>query len=142
MNQLYTTKDAAETLSISPSTIRTWKSRQSDRFIEGTHFVKGDAGSVLWTDAGINELRLIASPDETQAVPPTEEEGGILQRYDTLLDEIADAISPHLMDRLDHKVTQRLVVSVSRKPVNSIAVLQSLGLKPANLSGLLGGSDE
>lgn len=45
MNQLYTTKDAAETLSISASTIRTWKSRQSDRFIEGTHFVK----SVLQT---------------------------------------------------------------------------------------------
>lgn len=144
MNELYPTSEAARLLGVSASTIRTWKSRQSSRFTEETHFIKDEAGAVLWTEAGIAELRLIASQGdsktETKAVSD-EGDTGILQRYDLLLDQIADAIAPHLIDRLDSKVTDRLM-SASRKPVNAVVVLQNLGLKPANLGGLLGGSDE
>lgn len=143
MNELYPTSEAARILEVSASTIRTWKSRQAKRFIEGNHFIKDEAGAVLWTEAGLGELRLIASQGDskTETSPVSESEGGILQRYDLLLDEIAEAIAPRLMDSLDRKVAERLV-STSRQPVNAVVVLQSLGLKPANLSGLLEGSDD
>jgi hypothetical protein len=54
-DQIYSTAQAAGLLGIGEGTIRSRKSREKEKFIEGQHWVQQD-GSTFWTCAGVLEL--------------------------------------------------------------------------------------
>lgn len=53
----YTSSEIARQLGINDATLRTWKSRYSDRFQENVHWVRNGDGSTLWSEAGLTQLK-------------------------------------------------------------------------------------
>ncbi|MGB3205306.1 MAG: DNA-binding protein, partial [Crinalium sp.] len=58
MSEIYTNDQVAEVLSVSASTIRSWKTRKSDQLVENVHWFLSD-GQTLWTVKGLEVLRLL-----------------------------------------------------------------------------------
>lgn len=148
-SEIYTTAQVAELLGVSASTLRTWKSRRSDRFTEGEHFCSQD-GQTFWTEAGVAVLRQIQSQNATPAVAvaqrqesqePQElpETGASLE---TLLRPLAEAIAAGgapVLRRLVLEASARQALGVPATPVECLTVLQQCGIGGVNLS-LLSGS--
>jgi hypothetical protein len=150
-NEVLTTAQAAEFLSVSPATLRTWKSRKADLLVEGTHWINQD-GTTLWTQAGLEALQGV-SP-ETASVADSETvsvSGDPLGRYSPLVRSVAEAITQGLLGRIDNAVTDNIRSAIA-KPMTStecVTLLNELGLKPcnpellisSNVAGLLEGKE-
>jgi hypothetical protein len=161
MADVYTTAQASELVGSSADTIRTWKRRQTDKLLEGTHWFKDENNSLLWTESGIQALiqfqhgaELPQSSDDellqsSEVQPQSSKlelpEIPLLKRYEPLLNLIADAVAPQLQKRLDNKVLDR-VQNLGKKaePLTAtecVTILTQLGLKPANPAELLTGQN-
>lgn len=150
MADVYTTNQVAERLSVSPATIHTWKKRNSERLTEGTHWLKDDKNSLLWTEQGIQTLSTLKEGNECEPLsevnePDIQESSTLERRYLPLIDMLADAIAPKLQRQLDQKVMGRVKdFSTNAQPMTSVEcveLLMQLGLKPANPADLLKGQD-
>jgi hypothetical protein len=157
MSNVYTTAQAAEFLGISANNLRVWKSRKSEQLIEGTHWVTGDNNQVLWTPTGLEVLQQIKGATasnaditddvidplpETVTQPLQPSEVDPLQRYSSLINAVADAITPGLLQRIDNAVVGRVKTAIA-KPMTStecVTLLTELGLKPCNPERLLTGN--
>jgi hypothetical protein len=149
MADIYSTNQAAERLSVSPSTIHTWKKRNPEKLLEGSHWVKDDKNSLLWTELGIQALSALKD-GETEPLsevnePDIQEQSALESRYLPLLDMLADAIAPKLQRQLDQKVMGKVQgFATNAHPltaVECVELLTQLGLKPANPAELLKGQD-
>jgi hypothetical protein len=148
-NEVYTTNQAAELLSINPATIHTWKKRNPERLILGSHWIKDEKNSLLWTELGIQALSSLkdgeSEPLSEVNEPDIQEPSTLERRYLPLLDRLADAIAPKLQRQLDQKVMGRVKnFSTDAQPltaVECVELLTQLGLKPANPADLLTGQD-
>lgn len=145
-NEVLTTAQTAELLGISVNCLRQWKARKPEKLVEGQHWIS-DAGQVLWTTTGLEQLQLIKGGGEgiTEDVIPTpqplqqELEHDPLLRYNPLVESVASGITGNLLNRIDQRVTQNLKVAIAT-PMSSaecVTVLSELGLKPPNLELLL-----
>lgn len=149
MAEVYTTNQVAERLSVSPATIHTWKKRNPDKLTEGTHWLKDDKNSLLWTELGIQALSNLkegeSEPVSQVNEPDIQEPSPLERRYLPLLDMLADAIAPKLQRQLDQKVMGRVKnFATDAQPMTSVEcveLLMQLGLKPANPADLLKGQD-
>ncbi len=158
MSNVYTTNQAAERLSTSPATIHTWKKRNPERLTEGTHWVKDEKNSLLWTEQGIQVLitlkegDILPSMQESECEPHSEVNVAHIQalsalerRYLPLIDMLAEAIAPKLQRQLDQKVMGKVKgFATNAQPMTStecVELLQQLGLKPANPAALLTGNN-
>ena len=144
MAEVLSTNQVAERLGIAPGTVRTWKKRYEKQLIEGQHWVSQD-GSNYWTITGLEFLTAIKNgspetlPDPEDETVSDSTETPLLERYSSLLDAIAQALTPNLLDRLDRAVMTNIKQSVS-KPINQndcVVLLTELGLKPVNPKLLL-----
>lgn len=149
MADVYSTNQAAELIGISPATIHTWKKRNPERLLEGSHWLKDDKNSLLWTEQGIQALSALKDGNETEPLlgmnePDIQEPSALENRYLPLLDMMADAIAPKLQRQLDQKVLGRVQsFATDAQPltaVECVELLTQLGLKPANPAELLTGS--
>jgi hypothetical protein len=150
MSEVYTTNQAAERLSISPATIHTWKKRNPERLTEGTHWVKDEKNSLLWTEQGIQALSVLKEGNETEPIPSMNEPdiqglSPLERRYLPLIDMLAEAIAPKLQRQLDQKVMGRVkgfaTNAQEMTATECVELLQQLGLKPANPAALLTGNN-
>jgi hypothetical protein len=164
MSEIYTNDQVAEVLSVSASTIRSWKTRKSDQLVENTHWFIQD-NQTLWTVKGLEVLRLLqntvavkvhvetdatdTTATDTTATDATESvaEGkeGVadpLQRYTGLVEAVANAITPGLLQRIDNAVTGRVksAIATPMSPAECVTLLTELGLKPCNPELLLTGN--
>ncbi|AFZ15740.1 hypothetical protein Cri9333_4985 (plasmid) [Crinalium epipsammum PCC 9333] len=156
-NEVYTTAQAAEFLGISTNNLRVWKSRKSDQLIEGTHWVTGDNNQVFWTPIGLEVLQQIKGAtacnaditddvidplQETVTQPLHQSDVDPLRRYSSLINAVADAITPGLMQRIDNAVTGRVKTAIATpmSPTECVTLLTELGLKPCNPELLLSGN--
>lgn len=146
--QIYTSAQVAELLEIPTATLRTWKSRKSDQLQEGLHWFSENS-QTFWTNEGIEILMQIRSvadgksaetpsvaPDETPSVSDP------LQRYQSLVEAVADAVAPQVISRIDQAVMQQVKNRIA-KPMTSqecVAILVDFGLAPADPNALLGTS--
>lgn len=149
-DQVYTTAQVAELMSVSADTVRTWKKRNTDRLLETQHWLKDEGNTLLWTEEGIEVLTRLQNgiePPQGSDVNSSEVQTDepldmpLLSRYEPLLDMMADAVAPTLQQRLDGKIADRLQ-NFNKKPepltaVECVTILQRLGLKPANPAALL-----
>jgi hypothetical protein len=157
MNEVYSNQQAAELLGVSKDSLRVIKSRNKEQLIEGTHWFLQD-NQTLWTVEGLEALKLIqntvkvrvseveTSEDAVTDTPVTEGVTSVstdpLQRYSGLINAVADAITPGLLQRIDNAVTGR-VKSAIATPMTStecVTLLNELGLKPCNPELLLSGN--
>lgn len=68
MNEIYSTAEVADHIGCTETAIRAQKSRKSDLFIEGQHFIK-DNNRTLWTPQGVALLKdLMRSENATPAL--------------------------------------------------------------------------
>lgn len=150
MADIYSTNQVAERLSVSSATIHTWKKRNPERLTEGSHWLKDEKGSLLWTELGIQALSALKEGNESEPLsevnePDIQESSSLERRYLPLLDMLADAIVPKLQRQLNQKVMGRVKnISTDAQPltaVECVELLQQLGLKPANPAELLKGKD-
>jgi len=148
-NEVYTTAQAAELLGINPATIHTWKKRNPERLTEGSHWIKDEKNSLLWTELGIQALSSLKDGESEQLSevnePDIQEPSTLERRYLPLLDMLASAIAPKLQRQLDQKVMGKVQgFANSAQPMTSVEcveLLTQLGLKPANPADLLTGQD-
>jgi hypothetical protein len=150
MADIYSTTQAAELLSISASTIHTWKKRNPERLTEGTHWVKDEKNSLLWTEQGIQALSTLKEGNEYEPhsevnEPDIQALSTLESRYMPLIEMLAEAIAPKLQRQLDQKVMGRVKgFATNAQPMTStecVELLQQLGLKPANPAELLTGNN-
>jgi hypothetical protein len=147
-NQIYSSAQAAELLGIPVSTLRTWKARKKDQLQENLHWFHQD-GQTFWTTQGLETLKQIqpsVADMETKAsgvsADETPDVADPLQRYESLIEAVADAVSPQVVQRIDQAVMQRVKNAIA-KPMTSqecIAILTDFGLAPADPNALLGSS--
>jgi hypothetical protein len=154
--QIYTSAQVAELLEVPPATLRTWKSRKSDQLQEGLHWFQ-ENGQNFWTNEGVEVLIGIrdsvackgdetpsVAPDETPSVAPDETPSVAdpLQRYQSLVEAVAEAIAPQIVGRVDREIMQRVKTAIA-KPMTSqecVAILVDFGLAPADPNALIGGA--
>lgn len=150
MADVFTTNQVAERLSISTATIYTWKKRNPDRLTEGSHWLKDEKNSLLWTEQGIQALSALKEGNESESHSEVteadiQEPSALESRYLPMLDMLADAIAPKLQRQLDKKVMGRVKdFSTDAQPMTSVEcveLLMQLGLKPANPADLLTGQN-
>ncbi len=144
-NEVLTSAQVAELLSVSANTIRSWKSRKADQLVEGQHWINQD-NQVLWTQAGLEVLQGIQSATDSVAASATDSVADTpspvadpLQRYASLINAVADAITPGLLQRIDNAVVGKVKTAIA-KPMTStecVTLLTELGLKPCNPELLL-----
>src|SRR6476469_6449414 len=108
MADIYSTTQAAELLSISASTIHTWKRRHLGKLLEGQHWIKQN-DTLLWTELGIQALSILKEGSECEPhsevnEPDIQALSTLESRYLPLIDMLADAIAPRLQQHLDQKV--------------------------------------
>ena len=92
---LKSSKQLALECGINPDQLRQLKHKNSDRLIEGTHFIKDESGN-LWTiqgESSIKELLGINAPVATNNSPAAAVN---LSRYDTLADVLGAEIATQL----------------------------------------------
>jgi hypothetical protein len=149
MADIYSTTQAAELLSISTSTIHTWKRRNLGKLLEGQHWIKQNE-TLMWTEQGIQALSVLKEGNETEPIPSMNEPdiqglSPLERRYLPLLDMLAEAIAPKLQRQLDQKVMGRVQgFATNAQPMTSVEcveLLTQLGLKPCNPAELLAGQD-
>jgi hypothetical protein len=145
MSNIYSTAQAAERLGIAADTIRTWKRRQTERLLEGQHWLKDENNSLMWTDQGMQVLAQLQGSDmnckDVQIEPAS---SSLLNRYEPLIDMLANALAPKLQQRLDNKVLERVQDFGQAEPLTTtecVSLLTKLGLKPANPAELLTGQN-
>jgi hypothetical protein len=150
MSEVYSTNQVAERLSISTATIYTWKKRNPEKLTEGTHWLKDEKNSLLWTEQGIQTLSTLKDGCESEPLSEVnetdiQEQSALESRYLPLLDMLADAIAPKLQRQLDQKVMGKVKdFATNAQPltaVECVALLTQLGLKPANPTELLTASN-
>ena len=149
MADIYSTNQAAELLGINPATIHTWKKRNPERLTEGSHWIKDEKNSLLWTELGIQALSSLkdgeSEPLSELNEPDIQEPSPLERRYLPLLDMLADSLAPKLQRQLDQKVMGKVQgFANSAQPltaVECVELLTQLGLKPANPADLLTGQD-
>lgn len=149
MSNVYTTNQAAELLGISPATIHTWKKRNPERLTLGSHWIKDEKNSLLWTELGIQALSNLkdgeSEPLSELNEPDIQEPSLLERRYLPYLDMLADDLAPKLQRQLDQKVMGKVQgFANSAQPltaVECVELLTQLGLKPANPADLLAGQD-
>jgi hypothetical protein len=145
---LYTTAQVADSLGVSASTLRTWKSRKSDRFSEGEHFCTQD-GQILWTEAGVSVLRQIQSQNATPTVaqPQRQKSQEPLELpetgtdLETLLRPLAQVIAAGgapVLRRLILEESARQALAAPATPAECVATLRRCGLGGVDLSLLAG----
>ena len=159
MSEVYSTNQAAELTGISADTIRTWKRRQTDKLLEKQHWLKDENNTLLWTELGVQVLAQLQSggelPESSNDEPPTSSNvndsevqpepasSSLLNRYEPLLNLIADAVVPELQQRLDNKIMGKVQnLGKQSEPLTAtecVSILTKLGLKPVNPSVLLTG---
>ena len=149
MTDIYSTAQAAELLSISASTIHTWKRRNLGKLLEGQHWIKQNE-ALMWTELGFQALSVLKEGNECEPhseanEPDIQPLSTLESRYLPLLDMIAEAIAPRLQQRLDQKVMGKVkgfaTDAQPMTPTECVELLQQLGLKPANPAELLAGQD-
>jgi hypothetical protein len=149
MSEVYTTNQAAERLSTSPATIHTWKKRNPERLTEGTHWVKDEKNSLLWTEQGIQALSILKEGNEYEPhsevnEPDIQALSTLESRYLPLLDMLANALAPKLRRQLDQKVMGKVSsFATNAQPMTStecVTLLTELGLKPCNPELLISGN--
>jgi hypothetical protein len=148
MSEVLTSAQVAEFLGVSANTIRSWKSRKADQLVEGKHWINQD-NQVLWTQAGLEVLQGLQSATDSVAANATDSVADTpspvadpLQRYSGLINAVADAITPRLLQRIDNAVTGRVKTAIA-KPMTAtecVTLLTELGLKPCNPELLLSGN--
>ena len=159
-NEVYSNQQIAELLGVNKDSLRVIKNRNKEQLIEGKHWFLQD-NQTLWTAVGLEALRLIQNtvkakvsdaetPDDDVTDTPvtpvthnvTSETVDPLQRYSSLINAVADAITPGLLQRIDNAVIQRVKSDIA-KPMTStecVTLLTELGLKPCNPELLLTGN--
>ncbi len=142
MTEIYSSAQAAEMLGVSPNTLRTWKARKSELLLEGQHWITQD-GQTYWTQIGVETLQHLRgeSPidSDPKRQPIQDESPSVAARYEDLIDAVADALTPTLLNRLDNAVMGRVkrAVSTPMSATERVTLLTSLGLKPASPELLL-----
>ena len=156
MADLYTTAQVSELTGIPSDTVRTWKRRYADKLLLNQHWLKDESNTLLWFEQGIEVLKQLQSGGELpQSSNPEllqssnlncsevqdEPSSSLLNRYEPLLNLIADSVAPELQQRLDNKIMGK-VQSFGKKaePLTStecVTILRQLGLKPCNPELLL-----
>jgi hypothetical protein len=156
--QVYSNAQVGEALGVSDGTIRTWKRREAQQLIENVHWVT-QKNQTFWTSQGIEALKQIqttvaAKSFETDLeTDETETVSNPFQRYTPLADAYASAITPQILQLIDRGVLQRVKQAIAQpmSPAECIAVLEDLGISPANpltliqdsgIAGLLSETDE
>jgi hypothetical protein len=156
-NEVYSNQQVAELLGINKDSLRVFKSRNKEVLLEGTHWFTQD-NQTLWTQFGVEQLRTlqntvktrvsdVETPDDDVTDTPvtpsvTSETVDPLQRYSSLINAVADAITPRLLQRIDNAVTGRVKTAIA-KPMTAtecVTLLTELGLKPCNPELLLSGN--
>lgn len=146
MADIYSTNDVATALSVSPTTIRTWKHRKADRLIEGEHWFNQE-NQLYWTEVGLTALQEIQSrngsksPSDAASESPSDADP--FGRYSQLINAVASAVTPGLLQRIDNAVMQQVKGEIA-KPMTStecVTLLAELGLTPGDPSALLGGTN-
>ena len=144
----YSSSEVARQLGISDATLRTWKSRYSDRLIENVHWAKNSDGSTLWTETGLLQLHSFRNGSvarngngETEAFQ--DETEALQDRYSPLVDAVADALTTRLLQRIDRQVKGNVqrAIATPMSPSECISVLEDLGIKPADPLALIKGSN-
>jgi DNA-binding transcriptional MerR regulator len=126
MADIYSTNQVAERLSVSSATIHTWKKRNPERLTEGSHWLKDDKNSLLWTEQGIQALSALKEGNESEPLsevkePDIQDLSPLERRYLPLIDMIADAIAPNLQRQLDQKVMGRVKnISTDAQPLTAV----------------------
>jgi len=165
-NQIYNNDQAAELVGIAAPTIRTWKSRRASELQENVHWFASleNNGQTFWTEQGIEALQLIKNTirrtgtetasdettetgetqpvSETASETPSETGTSLLNRYDALVDAVADILAPGVIEQIDKAVYSRVRTAIAKPmtTIDCVAVLSDLGLKPANPAALLNGN--
>jgi hypothetical protein len=146
---IYSTTQAAELLSISASTIHTWKRRNLGKLLEGQHWIKQNE-TLMWTELGIQALSVLKEGNEYEPhsevnEPDIQALSTLESRYLPLLDMLANALAPKLQRQLDQKVMGKVKgFATNAQPMTSVEcveLLTQLGLKPANPAELLTAQD-
>lgn len=146
--QVYTSAQVAELLEIPTATLRTWKSRKSDQLQEGLHWFQ-ENNQNFWTNEGVEVLMTIRDSvaykaDETPSVAPDETPSvsDPLQRYQSLVEAVADAVAPQVISRIDQAVMQQVKNRIATHLTSQecVAILVDFGLAGANPNALLGTS--
>jgi hypothetical protein len=147
--QVHSNAQVAEILGISEGTIRTWKKREADQLQENVHWLTQN-NKTLWTAEGIEALRQInstvsAKNFETDSLETDETEtvSDPFQRYTSLINAVAAAVSPGIVQRIDTAVLQKVkrAIATPMTPAECVVILTEFGLAPADPSVLVNGSD-
>ena len=156
-NEVYSNQQIAELLGVNKDSLRVIKNRNKEQLIEGKHWFLQD-NQTLWTIVGLEALKLIQNtvkakvsdaetPDDDVTDTPvtpsvTSETVDPLQRYSSLINAVADAITPGLLQQIDNAVVGRVKTAIA-KPMTAtecVTLLTELGLKPCNPELLLTGN--
>lgn len=146
---LLRTADAAARLGISKNTLGTWKSRYKDKFQEGVHYINQDS-QLWWTESGLQLLEQLKAGNERAAssranAPQAQNEPpAIADRYDPVVDALASAILPEIIQRLDRKILSGLKLTGENEitPEQTIEIIESLGLEAFDPLALIGGASD
>lgn len=118
-NEVLSTADVATLLGCNETLIRTKKSRNSDRFNEGQHFVKGENNRTLWTMAGVEVLRELVNGDTSSVLEGDTDRASNDTMTDiilnTLLERTAQTLAIEFYKRLPVKVMEKVEV-INKRP--------------------------
>jgi len=146
MGEVYTSAQVAQRIAVSAGTIRSWKARKPDQLLEGQHWIQQD-GQTLWTDMGVAVLQQLAtatgSVADLQRSALQDETEALQDRYSPLVDAVADALTSRLLQRIDQRVkgSVQRAIATPMTPAECVAVLEDLGIKPADPLALIKGSN-
>jgi hypothetical protein len=155
--EVYLTAQAAHELQLSPNTIRSWKQRKGSQLKEGVHWIM-DGSTTLWTPAGLTALQQLqvlqsatipdlasatdsVADDQNPGVERVADVPSVLQRYQHLVDAVAGAVVPELLNQIDQAVVRGVgdAIACPLSPRECVTQLQQLGLRPINTANLLNG---
>lgn len=109
MQNLYTTPEAARETDIPESTIRSWMRRHPEVFQLDIHVAIDEHGQKLWTDAGVEMLRVHrASKTATDDDANFDAELDTTDLLESLLEEDAQQLANEYWRRLPGRTLQRI----------------------------------
>lgn len=153
MENLYTTPEAAKSVGIPESTIRSWLRRHPEVFHLDVHLVADEHGRKLWTDAGIELLRSRAPESATDDVAESDAETGASNLLESLLDHDSRQLAREYWRQLPARTLHR-IAQMYRNPTEEDRQIVAASVRSALNAGtshlllpvyqpmFLGGGDE